>query len=235
MDRKGRSGISFIAELADREARNADRLEARPAFDKTDAFHKRIEAGRARGEAARLRDALPATLVGSPETELIPGVTSESADVARLTMVDTLAIPDVISVDASEQRAMSANRAGVLSAALDTATSARAGNSIEKMLCHQLAAVHDAGMDLLGRFKETEQFTTLPVPDQVRLVNAAARMFDSFQTGCLTLQKLKTGGRQHVIVQYQQQVNVSNGGHAIVAARVKRRGSRKGGSGRNGG
>jgi hypothetical protein len=70
--RDGRSGISFIAELADREARKADHLDARPAFDQTDAFHKRLEAGRARGEAARLLDALPATLVGSSETGIGP-------------------------------------------------------------------------------------------------------------------------------------------------------------------
>jgi hypothetical protein len=170
MQNDRRSGISLIAELADREARNADRLEARPAFDKTDAFHRRIEAGHSRGEAARLLDALPAILVGTPETE-------------------------IVSVDASEQRAMSANKAGVLSAALDTAKSARARNSIERMICHQLAACHEAGMDMLGRFKETGYFTKLPVADQVRLTNAAGRMFDVFQAGCLTLQKLQSGGK----------------------------------------
>jgi len=143
-------------------------------------------------------------------------------------MVDTLAMPDVISVDASEQRAMGAHRAGVLSAALDTAKSARASNSIEKMLCHQLAACHDAGMDLMGRFKETGLFSKLPVADQVRLINAAARMFDAFQTGCLTLQKLKTGGKQHVVVQHQQLVNVSDGGQAVVAGSVKRSGPGRG-------
>jgi len=73
MQNDGRSGISLIAELADREARKADHLDARPAFDKSDAFHKRIESGWARGESARLLDCLPATLVGSPETELVPG------------------------------------------------------------------------------------------------------------------------------------------------------------------
>jgi hypothetical protein len=70
----GRSGNSLIAELAAREAPKADQLDARPAFDKTDAFHKHLEAGRARGEAPRLLDALPPTLVGSPETELVPGI-----------------------------------------------------------------------------------------------------------------------------------------------------------------
>src|SRR5580765_2737657 len=156
MQTDGRSGISLIAELADREARKADHLDARPAFDKSDAFHKHLEAGRARGESARLLDALPATLVGSPETELVPGIDRQGqTPIPRLTMVDTLAVPDVISVDASEQRAMNARKAGVLSAALDTAKSAKASNSIEKMLCHQLAAVHHAGMEMLVRVQQT--------------------------------------------------------------------------------
>ena len=45
-------------------------------------------------------------------------------------------------------------------------------------------------------------------------------MFDVFQTGCLTLQKLKSGGKQHVVVQYQQQVNVSEGGKAVIASKA---------------
>jgi hypothetical protein len=45
------------------------------------------------------------------------------------------------------------------------------------------------------------------------------RMFEVFQSGCLTLQKLKTGGTQCVLVQHQQ-VNVGPGGQAVVAARV---------------
>jgi len=220
MQTDGRSGISLIAELADREARKADHLDARPAFDKTDAFHKHLEAGRARGEAARLLDALPATLVGSPDTEVVPGIEGEAqVPIPRITMVDTLAVPDVISVDASEQRAMGAHRAGVLSAALDTAKSARASNSIEKMLCHQLAAVHHAGIEMLVRVQQP--MFSIPYVELVRLTNAAARLFDVFQAGCLTLQKLKTGGKQHVVVQYQQ-VNVSEGGQAVVAGKVAR-------------
>ena len=46
----------------------------------------------------------------------------------------------------------------------------------------------------------TGALTKLPVADQVRLINASARMFDIFQMGCLTLQKLKSGGKQHVVV-----------------------------------
>jgi hypothetical protein len=225
-DRSERSSLSRAVERAVHEEQNADRLDARPAFDKTDAFHKRLEAGRAHGEAARLRDCLPETLVGDPSTEMVPALQpTDEYSPARLSMVDTLAVPDVIAVDASEQRAHRATKVGVLSAALDTAKTARAKNSIEKMLCHQIAACHDARMDLLGRFQDSDVFGKMPVVEQMRYINAAARMFDASQAPALTLQKIQSGGKQHVVVQYQQQVNVSDGGQAVVAGRI--RGSRR--------
>jgi hypothetical protein len=57
------------------------------------------------------------------------------------------------------------------------------------------------------------------------MTNAAARLFEVYQSACLTLLKLKAKGRQRVVVQYQQ-VNVGQGGQAVVAGRVGR-GSRK--------
>jgi len=130
-----------------------------------------------------------------------------------------LADPTSINVDASEHRVAVASRAGVLSAALDTAQTAKAKNSIEKMLCHQMAAVHMAGMELLVRVQESSALSAFEPGELVKLTNAAARLFEVFQSGCLTLQKLKTGGRQHVVVQHQQ-VNVGSGGQAIVAGRL---------------
>jgi hypothetical protein len=47
------------------------------------------------------------------------------------------------------------------------------------------------------------------------------RAFEVYQFGCMALQKLKTRGTQRVIVQYQQ-VNVADGGQAMVAGRVAR-------------
>jgi len=47
-------------------------------------------------------------------------------------------------------------------------------------------------------------------------------MMDVYQTGCLTLLKLKTRGQQRVLVQHQQ-VNVANGGQAIVAGKLEGR------------
>lgn len=57
----------------------------------------------------------------------------------------------------------------------------------------------------------------MPPIEEARLANAAARMMQIFQEGLLTLQRLKTGGRQTMIVQH---VQVSDGGNALVAASV---------------
>ena len=44
-------------------------------------------------------------------------------------------------------------------------------------------------------------------------------MIDVYQNACLVLQKLETKGTQRVVVQYQQ-VNVNEGGRAVVAGKV---------------
>jgi hypothetical protein len=49
----------------------------------------------------------------------------------------------------------------------------RAGPPEAKMLCHQMAAVHMAGMELLGRLEEAVR---LPPEETARLTNAVARL-----------------------------------------------------------
>ena len=83
--------------------------------------------------------------------------------------------------------------AGVLPSAVDAALSAQARSSLEKMLCHQLAAAHSAAMTLVSRVGGGE----LPIVEESRLANAAARMMQVFQEGLLTLQKLKQVGNRH--------------------------------------
>ena len=80
--------------------------------------------------------------------------------------------------------------AGVLEPAMDAAVSAQAGNSIEKMLCHQIASLHFTAMRLLEQSGNPD----LPPGEVARFTNAAARLMDVYQAGCLTLQKMKTGG-----------------------------------------
>jgi serine/threonine protein kinase len=111
-------------------------------------------AERARADGKRLLKP-PRRLVGNARTEVVPAVEQdERVPAARQTFINTLAEPNTISVDASEHRVSIATRAGVLSSAIDVAVSARAKNSIEKMLCHQMAAVHIAGMEVLTRLQE---------------------------------------------------------------------------------
>jgi hypothetical protein len=222
-----RSGIAVTAAHAAREFRRAEKLDARRAFDGVDAQFKSQEAANARADGARLL-VPPARLVGDARLELAPAPGLEQAvSPARMVLLCTLDEPNVIAIDASEHRAEAASRAGVLSPALDAAKSAGADNSLEKMMAHQVAATHHAGMDLLGLVANA--VTTLPPVERARLTNAAARMFDVSQSACLTLQRLKTGGTQTVTVQHVNVTHVAPGGQAVVAGRVE------GGRGRRGG
>jgi hypothetical protein len=127
-------------------------------------------------------------------------------------IVDTLQNPNMIGVVASEHRLDLAACVGsrVAESAVDAAQSAQAGNSLEKMLCHQMAAIHRAAMKLVARSLDMHD---APV-EMARLSNAAARAMQVYQEGLLTLQKLRTGGKQTVVVQH---VQVSEGGQAVIA------------------
>jgi hypothetical protein len=102
----------------------------------------------------------------------------------------------------------------VAEAAVDAAQSAQAGNSLEKMLCHQMAAMHCAAMKLMARSLDT----SLPPVEMSRLSNAAARMMQVYQEALLALQKIRTGGKQTVVVQH---VQVSGAGQAVIAGSMK--------------
>lgn len=127
-------------------------------------------------------------------------------------LIDTLQNPSMINVIASEYRLDLASYidSRVAELAVDTAQSAQAQNSLEKMLCHQMAAAHRAAMKMLG---QSVRVSNYPV-EVARLSNAAARMMQIYQEGLLTLQKLRTGGKQTVVVQH---VQVSEGGQAVIA------------------
>ena len=62
----------------------------------------------------------------------------------------------------------------MLEPAVDAAVSAQAANSLEKMLCHQMAAAHFSAMRLLERSAESR----LQPGEVARYTNAAARMMD---------------------------------------------------------
>ena len=212
---RGDSAIRKLQTAADYESRDTSKMTT------SEAEWTKRNALEARQEAEALLD--PGELVkGVSET-----VQTDMSDSGRPWIVDTLRHPNSISVAAAEQRLLCADMAGgVLESAVDAAVSAGASNSLEKMLCHQLAAVHHAAMLLVGR-----SCSNLDPVDKSRLANAAARMMDVFQTGLLTLQKIKTGGKQVVVVQH---VQVSEGGQAVVAGNLKTgEQSKKGGGSEN--
>jgi len=128
---------------------------------------------------------------------------------------DTLENPNSISAGASGDRMSAALAAGVLEPAVDAAMAAGARNSIEKMLAHQLATAHHTAMRLV----ELSTHPNLAPADVTRFAAAASRMMEAYQTGCVTLLKLKNRGRQRVLVQY---VRVGSGGQAVIAGRVDR-------------
>lgn len=208
------------AEEAIEAFQEAERIDARPRVQFGDAAIFSREAKHQRARAGELLQ--PAgTLVQECEEAVEWHTDAAVPDRVVEDLVDTLQRPTSVSVGASEARLRAVRDLEILKPAVDAVQSARAANSIEKMLVHQMTAAHFRALKLL---ESSDQERLQPV-DRVRLVNAAARMFDVYQTAALTLQKLKTKGQQRVIVQYQQ-VNVSDGGQAVVATNL-RRGSRR--------
>jgi len=132
-------------------------------------------------------------------------------------IVDTLQQnPSMVNITASEHRVDLAACVGsrVAESAADAAQSVQASNSLEKMLCHQMAAMHSAAMKLVA----SSLRDGLPPVEVARLSNAAARMMQVYQDAFLALQKIRSGGKQTLVVQH---VHVTEGGQAVIAGNVK--------------
>jgi hypothetical protein len=136
--------------------------------------------------------------------------------------------PDMLAIDASRQRMQLVDKAAALTLSLDAAATIAAANSLEKMLVQEMAAAHVMAMELqaearelLQRYKRSGHVYQQLSIEAGRLLNASARMMDSYQHGMLTLTKVRSGGQQVVVVQH---VNVGDGGRAMVAGQVKVRG-----------
>ena len=170
-----------------------------------EAVSNRMDEALAKAEADRALKAPPRLVKVCGEAVDLDDENSISA-----VLVDTLETPDSISVGASEQRMSLAAGAGVLQSAVDASETAQASNSMEKMLTHQMASCHRVAMRLSGRVSGDQ----IPIVEIARLSNASARMMQVFQEGLLTLQKLRNGGKQTVLVQH---VQVSEGGQAVIA------------------
>jgi hypothetical protein len=203
-----RSTFPTRGELAIRARQRAVRAAAKKPESLNEAVANKMDEALAKREAENLIQP-PANTV-SACGEVV------QRDFRLDHIVDTLENPNMINVVASEHRLDLAACVGsrVAEAAIDAAQSGQAANSLEKMLCHQMAAMHRAAMKLMARSLET----SLPPVEMSRLSNAAARMMQVYQEALVALQRIRTGGKQTVVVQH---VQVSGDGQALVAGSMK--------------
>ena len=184
--------------------------ESRDAFE-LESKGKNAEDSRNRAEWAK---AIAAEIFKRSETR------SKEVDVAngeaippeeQKVLHDTLTIPDLASVEASFERTrlLVQQGSGVAAMAVDASASVQAKNSLEKMMAHQLAAVHRVVMDHLAFWPSQYEIAA-----QAKRLNAAARCMSVYQQGLLTLQKLRHGGHQRISVQY---VKVTEGSQAVIS------------------
>src|SRR6476660_5167309 len=157
----------------------------------------------------------------------------------------TVARPDRVAIEASRDRLELADKAGALEMGLDLADTIQADNSMEKMLVHQMAAVHNSAMRMTALVnRRMESMATIPDRltmqnierlniETCRLAGTVTRMMNTFQQGMLTLQRVRTGGEQRVVVQQHQYVTrVEDGGQAVISPKVRTRGGVRNGGGR---
>jgi hypothetical protein len=157
---------------------------------------------------------------------------------------NTVERPDCVAIEASRDRLELADKAGALEMGLDLADTIQADNSMEKMLVHQMAAVHNSAMRMTAlvncRMESMANINQLTMQDierqnieTCRLAGAATRMMNTFQQGMLTLQRVRTGGEQRVVVeQHQYDTRVEDGGQAVIGPKVRTRGGVRNGGGR---
>jgi hypothetical protein len=195
------------------------------AADSSFAYHGSSADKIGKALLAQAREKLPDPEIGTGGELIQPREASTY-------LYNTLDYPDLIAADASAQRMHLAKDAGALALGVDTADTIQAANSAEQMLAHQIAAAHAGAMRLMGQLTNMTlmQATALRTDDSAnlritRLAGAASRLMLAFQQGLLTLDRLRGGGTQNIVVQH---VQVNGGGRAVVAGKVR---GGKGGSG----
>ena len=198
----------------------------------TSAEHVRTEAPEFMQQVGAGGELVPASMIGENSRALEYRSTVER--------------PDCVAIEASRDRLELADKAGALEMGLDLADTMQADNSMEKMLVHQMAAAHNSAMRMIAvvnrrveSMANTNQLTNMQVQDierqnieTCRLAGTATRIMNTFQQGMLTLQRVRTGGEQQVVVEQHQYVTrVEDGGQAVIGPKVPRGGVRNGGGG----
>lgn len=125
-------------------------------------------------------------------------------------MANTMASPSAVALDASAQRVELMGQIGVDTVALglDAAETIGAQNSLEKMLAHQMGALHGAMFNCLTKSALATNST-----DAIKYLNIATKVANTFQSGILTLKRMRSSGQQSITVQH---VTVADGGQAVI-------------------
>jgi hypothetical protein len=129
------------------------------------------------------------------------------------TLKDTLSDPDLAAVESSEARGRLLKMNDVVALGVDISNTVKASNTAERLIAHGVAVAHKVALEQAMR----GSIESDPVLEVKRL-QVSARMMLVVQQGVLTLQKLKTGGTQNVVVQH---VYVESGGQAIVGVQSR--------------
>lgn len=215
---------------ADHKAKGGDRIGALAAGHDAEQMRKRADAELTRW-AYTTRNRQPpgngCELAPLPEPE-----DTYRRDWKRMAVEE---LPDVLEHQASSDAMNLATKADVLPLALEMANSVKAKNRAEKLLAHEAVTMHTLAMkfaeratneiDRANRFADSGQvqYRQIANIEAVRASNAAARAMSAYNDALLTLQKLRTGGKQKVVVVHQH-VAVADGGKAVVAGSLKARG-----------
>ncbi len=129
-------------------------------------------------------------------------------DVAQIVQASAAAGSVPAALESSETRSRLLQGNDIIALGVDIANTARAANTAEKLVAHEIALAHKIAMEQARR-AQYERDPTI----ELRRLQISARMMETAQQGVLTLQKLKTGGTQNVVVQH---VHVESGGQAVV-------------------
>jgi hypothetical protein len=140
---------------------------------------------------------------------MLPG--GEVAPQGDAGLLDTLAAPGVVAMDASAERIRLVSQIGTdcTAMALDASDTIQAANSLEKMLSHQLASCHQMAMDHIAKASLQQN-----PENSVRLLNLSLRAMDAYQRGLMTLKRLRSNGQQQIRIEH---IDARGGGMVAVS------------------
>jgi hypothetical protein len=207
---------------ADKKRAYAEVMQ-RESHNPADALLERLDAGKLEAAAEKVLQmpeiARPSTNGGEMALYDYPDPDDRYVG---LHLLDTLKHPGMTEAQASLERHKLLLEIGCVELDQDLASTIEPRNSIERMLAGQLASTHYLALRFLAlsqaraveAAKQGQPYWREHNVEACRLTNAAARLLSSFNEGAATLHKLRTGGKQTVVVQH---VQVQDGGQAVIA------------------